>query len=280
MSWHKEQQGFLTIACNTEEIDYLHLAYLQALNVKSTQKVKSCAVIIDEFTSKFINPEYKKTFDYIITLPPSSTGPYGLEAQVFWHTPFKETIKLESDLLLPTAIDHWWAAFRLRDLVFSTGCKNYQQQISGSRKYRKIFDDNHLPDVYNGLMYFRFSKTAHSFFTFAKNIFNDWNSIKVHLNGCNDEYPSTDLVYALCTNAIGRELCTIPSLDFINFVHMKPSINDFNEEYSFNEVYVTEFNKGLLRINNINQYHPIHYHVKNFPTEEIYDYFRSMAGIN
>jgi hypothetical protein len=50
MSRHKEQQGFLTIAANTEDVDYLRLAYLQALNIKATQKIKSFALI-----TNFIN---------------------------------------------------------------------------------------------------------------------------------------------------------------------------------------------------------------------------------
>ena len=279
MSRHKEQQGFLTIASNTKDVDYLHLAYLQALNIKATQKIKSFAVIVDANTATKIEECHRAVFDYIIEVPDSTTGPYGLEVQAFWHTPFKETVKLESDLLLPHSIDHWWTAFRLRDVVLSTGCKNYQQQIATARQYRKLFDDNHLPDVYNGLMYFRFSQIATNFFRTASIIFENWNTVKQSLLGCDDEYPTTDVVYALAANIVGPELCTIPSADFINFVHMKPAINSYNEDLKFNEVYVTEFADGIVRINNVNQYHPLHYYDKNFPTEAMIDYFRSMAGI-
>lgn len=280
MSRHKEQQGFLTIAANTEDVDYLRLAYLQALNIKATQKIKSFAIIIDANTATKIKDYHRTAFDYIIEVPNSTTGPYGLESQAFWYTPFKETIKLESDLLLSHSIDHWWPAFRLRDVVLSTGCKNYQQEVATSRRYRKLFDDNHLPDVYNGLMYFRFSQIATNFFKTATLIFENWNTVKQSLLGCDDEHPTTDVVYALAANIIGPELCTIPSMDFINFVHMKPAINGFNEDLKFNEVYVTEFVDGIIRINNINQYHPLHYYDKKFPTEAMIDYFRSMAGIS
>ena len=279
MSRHKEQQGFLTIASNTKDVDYLRLAYLQALNVKATQKIKSFAVIVDANTATKIEEHHKEVFDYIIEVPNSTTGPYGLEVQAFWQTPFKETIKLESDLLFPCSIDHWWTAFRLRDVVLSSGCQNYKQEIATSRRYRKLFDENHLPDVYNGLMYFRFSQTATNFFRTAAQIFENWDIVKTSLTHCDDEYPTTDVVYALAANLIGPELCTLPTVKFINFVHMKPSINGFNEDYNFNEVFVTEFADGIVRINNINQYHPLHYYDKDFPTEEMIDYFRSMARI-
>lgn len=276
---HQEQQGFLTIAANTAEVDYLHLAYLQALNIKATQRIKSFAVIVDPATNQQIQEHHKQAFNYIIEAPASTTGPYGLEVQAFWLTPFKETVKLESDLLLPSSIDHWWRAFRLRDIVLSTGCKNYLQNESTSQRYRKLFDDNNLPDVYNGLMYFRYSKTAADFYRLAAEIFNNWVTVQATLLNCRDEYPTTDVVFALAAEIVGRELCTIPSLDFVNFVHMKPAINGYPESARFQDMYVTEFDRGMIRINNVNQYHPVHYHEKDFPTEEMYEYFRSMAGV-
>ena len=280
MSQHKEQQGFLTVAVNNADTDYLHLAYLQALNIKATQKIKSFAVVVDKKTSDLINDKHREVFDYVLVAEDAINGPFSVEVQTFWLTPFKETIKLESDILLPIGIDHWWKAFRLRDIVLSTGCKNYLQQKAQSRKYRRVFDDNFLPDIYNGLMYFRYSQTAANFFRKAGEIFKQWNEIKNVLLNCRDDVPTTDVVYAITASIIGEELCTIPSLDFINFVHMKPDINGYTEEAKFSEMFVTEFNQGIIRINNINQYHPIHYHEKDFPTEEMYDYFRSMARIS
>lgn len=261
---HKAQIGFLTVACNTEQTDYLRLAYSQALNIKKTQQNNQFAVVVDQKTLAKVTDQHKKVFDYIIEVPEHSFGPYGAEAFLFELTPFKETIKIESDLLFTRSIDHWIHAFRLRDIVLSTGCRNYQQEISDVRKYRKVFDDNHLPDVYNGLMYFRFSKTARDFFDTAKKIYANWISIVKELKHCSDIVPSTDIVFALAAKIIGRESCTLPSADFINFVHMKPSINKFNEDLNFDEVFVTEIDQDMIRINNINQYHPLHYYNKNF----------------
>lgn len=261
---HKEQLGFLTVACNTEHVDYLKLAYLQAINIKKTQKNNRYAVVVDKNTLLQITDNQKKVFDYVIEAPEHTFGPFGAEAFLFELTPFKETIKLESDLLFTRSIDHWIYTFRLRDLVLSTGCRNYQQELSTVRKYRKTFDDNNLPDVYNGLMYFRFTKTSRDFFNTVKQIYSNWNLIINELKNCRESVPSTDVVFALATQIIGREQCTLPSADFINFVHMKPSINGFNEDLKFNEVFVTEENDNMIRINNLNQYHPLHYYNKDF----------------
>lgn len=270
---HKEQLGFLTIACNSDDVDYLQLAYLQALNIKKTQKNNKFAVIVDKYTNQKIVDKHKKAFDYIIAAPEHSYGAFGTEAFLFELTPFKETVKLESDLLLTRSIDHWIHAFRLRDIVLSTGCKDYKQENSSIRKYRKVFDDNNLPDVYNGLMYFRFTKTAKDFFDKTKLIFANWESIKNNLKNCREDVPSTDLVFAVAARLIGEDLCTLPSADFINFVHMKPAINNFDNELTFKEVFVSEFDQGMIRINNINQYHPLHYFDKTFANQDLIDYY-------
>jgi hypothetical protein len=270
---HKAQLGFLTVACNTEQTDYLQLAYLQALNVKHTQKNNKFAVVVDRHTLVKITDKHRKVFDYIIQAPEHTYGPFGTESFLFELTPFKETIKLESDLLFTRSIDHWIHVFRLRDMVLSTGCKNYQQDRSNSRQYRKAFDDNDLPDVYNGLMYFRFTKTAKHFFDTAKRIYANWNNVINELKNCRDSIPSTDVVFALAARIVGEDLCTLPTADFVNFVHMKPAVNSFNEGLTFDEVFVTEFDRGMLRINNVNQYHPLHYYNKNLNVGKLMEFY-------
>jgi hypothetical protein len=272
VSQHKEQQGFLTIAANSATVNYLELAYLQALNVKATQTHNSYAVIVDEETNKLIEERHKKVFNYIIPVA-HAKNPFSLETYAFNFTPFKETVKLESDLLFTRSIDHWWTAFRLKDVCLSTGALNYLSLHSTVRKYRKLFDDNNLPDVYNGLMYFRFSQTAVNFFRTAQQIFEQWPAVRNLLLGCSDEYASTDVAYAIAANIVGPELCTLPAADFINFVHMKPSINGYDETASFQDVYITECDEGMIRINNVNQYHPLHYHDKTFATDTMIEYY-------
>lgn len=275
---HKAQLGFLTVACNTKQTDYLQLAYLQALNIKRTQRNNKFAVVVDQQTASDITDAHRKVFDYVIVAPDHNYGPYGTEAFLFELTPFKETIKLESDLLFTRSIDHWIHAFRLRDVVLSTGCRNYQQELSDNRKYRRVFDDNSLPDVYNGLMYFRFTKTTREFFDVAKRIYDSWDKITNELKNCRESTASTDVVFALAARIVGEELCTLPSADFVNFVHMKPAINGFDEGLTFDEVFVTEFDQGMIRINNVNQLHPVHYYNKNFAQELIGFYEQHRMG--
>jgi hypothetical protein len=271
---NKNGIGFLTFAQNNSNTDYLKLAYAQACNFKSIHPGMKYAVIVDKQTSNQITTSCREVFDYILELEHdyNNTGnewKFANECQAFALTPFKETIKIESDLLLTRPIDHWLTAFRLKDLVLSFGCKNYRQQKSDKRTYRKFFDDNELPDVYNGLMYFRYSLFAQRFFNTAKQILDNWDHLKIHVfKNCREETPSTDVLYSITAKILGVENCTLPSMDFINFVHMKPSIQDWSEVGDWQQMTIVEHDGHMIRIHNLNQYDPIHYYSKSFITDE------------
>ena len=94
---HQEQQGFMTIAQNTD-VDYLRLAYVQAMSVKLTMPSSKYAVAVDSKTLELVTDAHRKVFDYVITIDDvqakTDTWKMRNEWQVFYLTPFKETIKL------------------------------------------------------------------------------------------------------------------------------------------------------------------------------------------
>ena len=275
MSQHKEQQGFVTFAINSKDVDYLELVYLQCLNVKATQKNNSYAVIVDLETAELITEKHTKAFDYVIKIPLDvNENPFSAEPAVFALTPFKETIKLESDLLFTRSIDHWWTAFRLKDLCLTTTAKNYKGLQSTVRKYRELFDANCLPDVYNGLMYFRYTQTAKKFFELAAHIFREWDYVKLCLREVElDLKPSTDVAYAIAALMIDEEPVTMPSMDFLNFVHMKSGFNGWSDARSWLDTVMHERAGDVIRINNLNQLDPVHYHDKSYATKELIEYY-------
>jgi hypothetical protein len=268
-----EQQGFLTIAQNNSTTDYLRMAYTQALSVKLTMPNSKYAVLVDDATFDLIEDKHKQVFDYIIKLPVDEAvdqeWKLNNEWQVFALSPFKETIKLESDLLFTRSIDHWWAIFRLRNIVLSLGCKDYQGNTATSRRYRQVFDDNELPDIYTGLMYFRYSQEAYTFFEIAAACFKHWDSIVPQLKKYSEHQPTTDLVYAIVCQHLGIENYTLPGCDFINFTHMKNSINQWPEATPWSKLVISEVDAPMIRINGINQYHPFHYQDKEWLTDDI-----------
>lgn len=278
MSQFKEQQGFVTFAVNSNKVDYLELAYLQCLNVKATQKQNSYAVLVDSETHKLVTDQHRKAFDYVIELDSVDRVfgiPFAYESLVNHYTPFKETVKLESDLLFTRSIDHWWTAFRLKNVCLSTGAKDFKGVRSTVRKYREAMDNNDLPDVYNGLMYFRYSRESTDFFTVAHQVFRNWASISQELRLYGDMFPSTDLVYAITAQIVGPDVVTMPSMDFINFVHMKSGFNGWSDARSWLETVMHERDGDVIRINNINQLDPVHYFDKTYATKELIEYYES-----
>jgi hypothetical protein len=274
----KEQQGFVTFAVNSPITNYLELAYLQCLNIKATQQQNSYAVIVDQDTDKLITDQHRQVFDYVVVMNDVDRvfgTPFAYESLVNHYTPFKETIKLESDLLFTRTIDHWWTALRLKNVCLSTGAKNYLNVQSTVRKYRELFDLNSLPDVYNGLMYFRYSKESVEFFKIAHLVFVHWAQISQELQLYNSIAPSTDVVYAIVAQIIGEELVTMPTMDFINFVHMKSGFNGWSDARTWLETVTNERDGDVIRINNLNQYDPVHYYDKTYATKELIEYYES-----
>ena len=272
-------RGFLTIAQNTDGVDYLRLAYAQAMSIKLTMPGSQYCVIVDQDTNKQITDEQRLVFDHVQVLDEDyakqDEWKLANEWQVFNLSPYKETIKVESDILFTRSIEHWWHAFRLRDIVLSLGTRDFKGEQAKSRVYRKIFDANQLPDVYNGLMYFRYSETASEFFEIAGQVFKQWGTVKENiLKGFSYEEASTDVVYAIAAKTLGVELCTLPDCDFINFTHMKNAINDWPDDKSWTEMIMTEIDLPMIRINNVNQYHPVHYQDKNWLTDEIIERYK------
>lgn len=186
-------------------------------------------------------------------------NPYANDPQVFRKTPFRETIKLEADTLVASPIDHWWTLLRYRDVVISTGCRNWRDQRSQDRSYRQTFDANHLPDVYNAITYWRLSATAKEFFDCVKNIFQHWDQFRRLIKFAPDQ-PDTDLVYAMAAVIVGEDRVTMPFASYPSMVHMKSAhagtLGDWTQEL----VWETD----PLRVQTLAQWGLFHYNRKDW----------------
>lgn len=191
-------------------------------------------------------------------LPMGNLGGYANDWQMFKISPYRQTIKLEADMLCCSPIDHWWTLFEHRDVVISQGCRTIYDQPSTSRKYRKLFDANNLPDVYNAITYWRLSKTAQEFFNIVRDIFTNYSQYKSLLKFPEDE-PSTDVVYAMAAMIIGPEQVTLPFGPSI--VHMKRGHQPISSDDWTKEL-VWELDP--IRIQTVAQWGMLHYHIKEW----------------
>jgi hypothetical protein len=193
-------------------------------------------------------------------LPYGDQGGWANDWQMFAVSPYRQTIKLEADMLAAGPIDHWWTLFENRDVVISQGARSFYDQPAESRFYRKVFDQNNLPDVYNAITYWRLSTTAKDFFALVRSIFEQWNDYKKLLKFAEDG-PSTDVVYAMAAQILGPDQVTLPAGIGPTIVHMKRHINPIQTDDWTQELV---WESDPVRINTVAQWGLLHYHRKDW----------------
>lgn len=195
-------------------------------------------------------------------LPAGNQGGFANDWQVFSASPYRQTIKLEADMYCAGPVDHWWTLFEKRDVVISQGARTYYNQPATSRFYRRIFDENNLPDVYNAITYWRLSHTAKEFFDLTQEIFNNWDEFKKILK-FSDDQATTDVVYAIAAIIMGIDRVTLPVGIGPQIVHMKRKIiGTLTEDWT--KELVWEFTNPGLRIQTVAQHGFVHYHIKDW----------------
>ena len=254
----QSERGYLIMALNSDTVDYVACACQLARSIKKLHPNAEICLLSNTDTPDPGLFNYHQTFPY-----PLVDNPYANDWQAFTASPFRQTIKLEADMIIASKIDHWWTMLEHRDLVISTGARDFYDQTTANRYYRKVFDANKLPDVYNAITYWRLSQTAQEFFHLVRKIFENWEQYKTLIK-FPDEIPSTDLVYAIAAQIIGPERVTMPFVSYPRIVHMKRGIipiqlQDWTQELIWES--------DPMRINTVAQWGAVHYHQKDWQYE-------------
>ena len=250
------ERGYLIPAIDTEDVDYLSCARQLARSIRQWHPDANISAIT-------VNRCADPVFDHVIPLPYGDLGGFANDWQVFHASPYRQTIKLEADMIIASPIDHWWTMFEHRDLVISTGARDFYDQPATSRFYRKVFDANNLPDVYNAITYWRVSRTAQEFFQLVQNIFENWAKYRTLLK-FPDDVPSTDLVYAMAAQITGSELVTMPFVSYPRIVHMK---RHMIATHTVNWTQELVWENNPLRFNTVAQWGAVHYYQKDWRSE-------------
>lgn len=263
-------RGFIIVAQNSSNVDYLKCAETLCKNIKDLMPNESVTLLTDVF--------YKSTnFDYVYTFP------YGDKCkdldwklnndwQVYDASPYDFTIKIESDIYLPRKIDYWFDVLKNRDLVVCSTIRNFKNEIVNDRFYRKIFIENNLPNTYNAITYFKKSETADLFYRTVRDVFENWEKYKQFLKCENTEIATTDVVYGISASIVGMEKCILPEFQAMSMIHMKKFVNNLYCE-NWQDELIIELEKDYFRLDTIPQLYPFHYHKKNFALalEKLYE---------
>ena len=255
--------GYLTYAQGEQ---YLQCAYLLALSVKLNCKINDFTVVVDRATTV---PEYmRKVFDSVITI--DTMPPFQNECLTWELTPYKETFKVESDMLITSNIDHWWNACRMRDICFTTNVRDYKGTVADDTKYRQLWTDNNLLNVYNGFMYVRHCEASMEFFKTASSVFDKYSIYRDKiLKNCRHNKPDTDVVFSITAELLGKENFYMPTLDYPTFTHMKQHINKWNTPDWRDACSWALTDDNIFIVNGYAQTLPFHYYIKDFCTQEL-----------
>lgn len=257
-------KGYVWLCQNNNETDYTELSIELARTIKSHNKHNNICVIVDEksiFQSKYVDEiKVLRTDDAQL-----HSKKFANEYKVFALTPFKHTIKLEADVIWNTCTDWWWNYLCKHDMVFSLDCLDYRQRVVKDTAYRPFHAQNYLPNIYNGMTYFRKSKFAQQFFDTCKIIVSNWKHVKEQvLQRCFDQYPTTDVVYALAYRLLDPTGSKLIDYPWFKWIHNKPAIHSPGYRHdTLNYYYPINVNGDILfggkRITA-----PLHYYEKNF----------------
>ena len=81
-------------------------------------KYVTCANLLADSIRRY-HPTANITILTVDQLPVGDQGGFANDWQCFTASPYRQTIKLEADMICASPIDHWWTLFERRDVVIS-----------------------------------------------------------------------------------------------------------------------------------------------------------------
>lgn len=223
-------KGFLVLAQNSENIDYVKQAYALALSLHKSQS--SC--LISLVTNDPVPDEYKEVFDKIIPIPgddQASESVWKVENRwkLYHVTPYDETIVFDSDMLVFRSFDRLWEQLANYDVFFASHVLDFKGNRVTDYVNRKMFTENQLPNLYFGLHYFKKNQPALDFYNTLAFVVANWERVYFDIAPKNKQkWVSMDVSAAIAAKILGIEDQVVhPTIDF-NFVHMKANLQNID----------------------------------------------------
>ena len=266
-------KGIVLFVQQNSKTDYLKQAVACALSIKKFNPTEKVCLITDiEVPSK-----YQSVFDVIKDTPgedfaKASDWKVENRCKIYDIAPFQKNIVLDVDMLVLENIEHWWTALENYELYYTNKVRTYRNEWVTSNYYRKVFEENQLPNVYCGFHYFIKNENNKKFYDTLKEVVTNYkqfaNKFTIHHT---QKWCSMDVATAIVVKMLNKEHQVFSNHKFLTFTHMKPkclnwksSVNHWNEQLDY------MMNKNCeLFVGNIKQQGIFHYVEDSFLTEEI-----------
>jgi len=181
--------------------------------------------------------------------------------QIYWMSPYDETIVLDADMLFLNDYSYWWDYLSKFDMLFPNTIINYKQEIINHNQYDKILTEHNTRPAYEKMFYFKQGQFAQEFFTMLEQILKNYRFISAKI------FPNTrpltlraSHIFPTCIKMLGIEDVVYDKNDIFKYIDMKltglnTKINspiwdkDLNYWGDYKEFYIENFK----------QYYPLHY---------------------
>jgi hypothetical protein len=264
----RPNKGFLVIAQNSTECDYIKQAYHLALSIKRTQPLINNVSLL---TNDTVPSEYASAFDKIIPFTA-----YDLDAGSTWKvrnrwwayhlTPYHSTVLLDSDMLVLSDLTTMWEKLNGKPLHFTSEVKDFKGNKVTSTFYRKCFVENDLPNLYTGVCYFEKTDQSLEFWKLVEYITYNWERFYYEFSPkSTQKFYSLDVTVSIAAKILGIENVTDKLLT-TTFTHMKSQLQGWSNTHpDWTKVAQINFiNKDKIFINQYKQEGILHYVENDF----------------
>ena len=179
--------------------------------------------------------------------------------QLYWATPYDETIVLDADMLFLNDYSYWWDYLSKFDLLFPDTIINYKQETIKHEQYDKILTEHEIRPAYEKMFYFKKGDKALEFFNMLSQVIQ--NFISVSLEIFPNKRPTslrTSHVFPACIKMLGIDDIVYDKNNVFKYIDMKLScLNAPVKKWDEDLYYWGDMTN--FYIENFNQYYPLHY---------------------
>jgi hypothetical protein len=275
------KQGYMIMGVDLqgETVNARH-AYALSLSLKIADPTRQVCVVVHKFED--MPQKYEDGFDFIVELPfgksdKDNADIYSDFPQLYYCTPFAETITIHSHSLAIDNIELMWAAGKGTDMSFAQA-DDFTHQRTPDLTHTQGQLRNGIIPFRATVMYFTKDARPAEFFKMADTCFREWR--EVYRAQLPDYRPSTFDLSLMCNIVADMLGETYPVIDLFQYQDL--GIDILYQPDSNNPVWTEQFATWFtdtieLKINNYRQTGVVHYDSPEFLTSSmvttIYDYY-------
>lgn len=265
--------GFLIYASG---IDYIKQAYLCGLSIKKLNNFPISLVTTD---NNHITEKISNFFDKIIFVPPDLNQRYHINnrSSLYFLSPYENTIVFDSDTIILENFDKKWQdLYDLNFIYYPTDAFTYRNEKITSNFYRKVFNNNNLPNVYTGCYFFKKCNESDKFYSLLKIVADNWPEFyKIYLGKDKLNPPSMDILTAITVKMFNVN--SNKQKHLFKFIHMKSKIQNWKiSSNSWLDKIPYYINNNELFVGNYKQCGVFHYVINDFCNDYIIDMFEKL----